>query len=420
MNHIEEWLYGRIGLNFRSGLGRMKQAIDLLEQPQQDYPIIHVTGTNGKGSTIAFMRELFSQQGKKVGSFTSPHMVSIHDRICINGRPISDRDFIRLSSVIQKMEETLLQSHDQLSYFEILTLIALLYFKEEKVDLALIEVGIGGLLDTTNVVTGEIAIITSIGLDHQDTLGATISDIAQQKAGIFKDGKVAILGPLPKEAIQVCELEAKSKSVYLYQTGRNFSLKQEETGLVFDNGALHLTNLHLGLEGSYQVDNASLAIEAFWLFCQKQDWAIDESKIFSSLSTTRWMGRLEAISQQIYIDGAHNLPAIERLVDFIRERKRPATILFAALKRKDYQDMLAYLKEMLPEVELVLTSFNYGEAVTEEDITDVTYVADYRTFIRDFEEKASEDQILFVTGSLYFIAEIRSWYMEKQIDRREV
>ena len=178
MFEVEEWLHSRIGLNFRSGLGRMQKAVDLLENPEQTYPIIHVTGTNGKGSTIAFMRELFVAYGKRVGTFTSPHIVSIHDRICINGNPISDADFIRLANEIKKMEKRLLETHDQVSFFELLTLIALLYFKEQDVDLVLLEVGIGGLLDTTNVVTGEIAVITSVGLDHQETLGNSLEEIA--------------------------------------------------------------------------------------------------------------------------------------------------------------------------------------------------------------------------------------------------
>ena len=211
MNIIEEWLNSRIGLNFRSGLGRMEQAVQLLGHPQERYPIIHVTGTNGKGSAVAFMRELFAYQGRKVGTFTSPHMISIHDRICINGHPIADADFVRLGLAVQEMEQELLRTHDQLSYFEILTLIAFLYFREQAVDLALIEVGIGGLLDTTNVVTGEIAVITSLGLDHQETLGSTIAEIAQQKAGIFKQDKTAVIGPLPVEAVQICQEVASEK-----------------------------------------------------------------------------------------------------------------------------------------------------------------------------------------------------------------
>ena len=226
MNEIETWLESRIGLNFRSGLERMRQAISLLDHPEENYPIIHVTGTNGKGSTIAFMSQLFVQHEKKVGTFTSPHMVSVHDRICINHEPISDEDFTRLGRQVQEMERQLRQTHDPLSYFEILTLVALLYFKEEQVDVALIEVGIGGLLDTTNVVTGDIAVVTSVGLDHQETLGDSIAAIAEQKTGIFKEKKVAVIGPLTEEVRRVCELHAKKLDVVLYEYGRDFVFKR--------------------------------------------------------------------------------------------------------------------------------------------------------------------------------------------------
>ena len=128
----------RIGLNFRSGLDRMEQAVSLLGRPDKAYPILHVTGTNGKGSTIAFLRQLLMAHGKKVGTFTSPHMISIHDRICIGDQPISDEDFTRIGQEVQQMEQTLLQTQDQLSYFEIICLMALLYFKEQAVDVVLV------------------------------------------------------------------------------------------------------------------------------------------------------------------------------------------------------------------------------------------------------------------------------------------
>lgn len=413
MNIIEEWLNSRIGLNFRSGLGRIEQAVQLLGHPQERYPIIHVTGTNGKGSAVAFMRELFAYQGRKVGTFTSPHMISIHDRICINGHPIADADFVRLGLAVQEMEQELLRTHDQLSYFEILTLIAFLYFREQAVDLALIEVGIGGLLDTTNVVTGEIAVITSLGLDHQETLGSTIAEIAQQKAGIFKQDKTAVIGPLPVEAVQICQEVASEKSVQLYQAGKDFSLLSDEAGLEFTNATLQLTDLKLGLVGAYQQENASLALQAFWLFCQQQGWSVELSQIAPALQATRWFGRLEALSEQLYIDGAHNLPAMERLVDFIKEQEAEVSILFGALKRKDYKEMLAYLQENLPHVRLTLTTFAYGETVAENDVADLPYVADYKAYIENFERQAQPQQLLFVTGSLYFIAEVRAWYLER-------
>ena len=410
MFEVEKWLHSRIGLNFRSGLGRMQKAVDLLGNPEQTYPIIHVTGTNGKGSTIAFMRELFVSHGKTVGTFTSPHIVSIHDRICINGEPISDEDFIRLADQVKAMEQRLLETHDQLSFFELLTLIALLYFKEQKVDLVLLEVGIGGLLDTTNVVTGEIAIITSIGLDHQETLGDSLEEIAKQKAGIFKSDKSALIANLAPEAQLVCQRTAHDLDVTLYQADRDFSFKNGH----FSSSLANLNQLKLGLEGAYQEENAALAIQAFLLFMNQRGEKVDQEAVRAALRATRWAGRLEAITEHIYLDGAHNLPALERLVEFIQEKNHQgyqAQILFGALKRKDYSGMLGYLTKHLPGLPLYVTSFDYQDSLEEQDLGDYQKVASYREFLDGFESSVGEKELLFVTGSLYFISEVRAYLM---------
>ena len=410
MFEVEKWLHSRIGLNFRSGLGRMQRAVDLLGNPEQAYPIIHVTGTNGKGSTIAFMRELFVSHGKKVGTFTSPHIVSIHDRICINGQPISDDDFIRLAEQVKTMEQRLLETHDQLSFFELLTLIALLYFREQEVELVLLEVGIGGLLDTTNIVTGEIAIITSIGLDHQETLGDSLVAIAEQKAGIFKPGKSAVIANLTQEAQLVCQRTATDLGVSLYQADRDFSFKNGH----FSSSLANLNQLKLGLEGAYQEENAALALQAFLLFMAQRDEKVNQEAVRVALQATKWAGRLEAITEHIYLDGAHNLPALERLVEFIQEKIQQGyqpQILFGALKRKDYSGMLTYLTEHLPDVVLYVTSFDYQGSLEEQDLGDYTSIASYRDFIDNLEASAQEKDLLFVTGSLYFISEVRACIM---------
>ena len=407
MFEIEEWIHSRIGLNFRSGLGRMQRAVDLLGNPEKTYPIIHVTGTNGKGSTIAFMRELFVVHGKKVGTFTSPHIISIHDRICINGQPIADEDFIRIANRVKEMEKTLLETHDHLSFFELLTLIALLYFKEQEVDLVLLEVGIGGLLDTTNVVTGEIAVITSIGLDHQETLGDSLEEIAEQKAGIFKAGKKAVIAKLAPEAELVCQKRVRELDVELYQAGRDFTLKAGN----FSSKLASFSQLEIGLAGAYQQENASLALQTFLLFMTSREEKVEEELVRQALKETHWAGRLERIRPQIYLDGAHNLPALTRLVEFIQgeiQQGYQVHVLFGALKRKDYQGMLAYLTEQLPQVELNVTGFDYQGSLEESDVSGYKLVDSYRDFISEFEENANNQDLLFVTGSLYFISEVRA------------
>ena len=413
MFEVEKWLHSRIGLNFRSGLGRMQRAVDLLGNPEQSYPIIHVTGTNGKGSTIAFMRELFARHGKKVGTFTSPHIISIHDRICINGEPISDEDFIRLADQVKAMEQRLLETNNQLSFFELLTLIALLYFREQEVELVLLEVGIGGLLDTTNIVTGEIAIITSIGLDHQETLGDSLVAIAEQKAGIFKPGKSAVIANLAQEAQLVCQRTATDLGVSLYQADQDFSFRNGN----FSSSLADFNHLILGLEGAYQEENAALALQAFLLFMAQRDEKVDQEAVRAALQATKWAGRLEAITEHIYLDGAHNLPALERLVEFIQEKIQQGyqpQILFGALKRKDYSGMLTYLTEHLPDVVLYVTSFDYQGSLEEQDLGDYTSIASYRDFIDNLEASAQEKDLLFVTGSLYFISEVRACIMASE------
>ena len=407
MFEVEEWLHSRIGLNFRSGLGRMQRAVDLLGNPERTYPIIHVTGTNGKGSTIAFMRELFVSHGKKVGTFTSPHIISIHDRICINGQPIAEEDFIRIANQVKEMEKTLLETHDQLSFFELLTLISLLYFKEQGVDLVLLEVGIGGLLDTTNVVTGEIAVITSIGLDHQETLGDSLKEIAEQKAGIFKAGKKAVIAKLAPEAELVCQKRARELPVELYQAGQDFTLNARD----FSSSLASFSQLEISLEGVYQQENAALALQSFLLFMVSRGEGVEEVLVRRALQETNWAGRLERIRPKIYLDGAHNLPALTRLVEFIQgkiQQGYQVRILFGALKRKDYQGMLGYLSKQLPQVELKVTGFDYQGSLDEKNVVGYDLIPSYGDFIREFEDKANGQDLLFVTGSLYFISEVRA------------
>ena len=413
MNEIETWLESRIGLNFRSGLERMRQAISLLDHPEENYPIIPVTGTNGKGSSIAFMSQLFAEHKKKVGTFTSPHMVSIYDRICVNHKPISDKDFVRIGRRIQAMERQLLRTQDSLSYFEILTLIALLYFEEEQVDVALIEVGIGGLLDATNVVIGDVAVVTSVGLDHQETLGDSIVAIAEQKAGIFKKKERAVIGPLAEEARRVCELRAKKLDVVLYEYGRDFSFSKGQ----FFSSDVNIPHLKLSLVGTYQEENAAVALQSFLLFMGQHSWQVKIELVRKALQQTHWAGRLEYFERGIYLDGAHNLPALSRLVEFIRQQERKEIfLLFGALKRKNYKGMLSYLKQELPHVRLTITTFEDDGAIDKQNLTTETYVSSYREFIEQFIKSANDNQLLFVTGSLYFIAEVRAFLLEKEID----
>lgn len=403
---LENWLNTKQGQVFHYKMEKIEYALELLGNPQFAVQVIHVAGTNGKGSTIAFLRQLFQAHGLRVGSFVSPHMVSVHDRICIDSQPISDHDFQRYLQKVYDLEQEVATRYEPFRYFEVMVLIMFLYFKDQQPDLALVEVGIGGLLDTTNVVAPVLSLITSIGMDHQDLLGSTLGEIAEQKAGIIKQNVPVVLGPLCPETTAICRQIAQDKQASVYQFGQEFIYKAGQ----FSNADLELSELVLGLAGQHQEENAAVALQTFLLYMTNIQKDIQPQLIRNALAQTNWAGRLELVAQEpkIYLDGAHNVPATERLIDFIQEQDEPVTILFSALRRKDFQEMLELLEEKLPHTPLVLTSFAYDGALSEANRQGRTYVEGYQKYIEDWQ--SSEQGILIVTGSLYFISEVRRMF----------
>lgn len=400
---LENWLNTKQGQVFHYKMEKIEYALEQLGNPQFAVPVIHVAGTNGKGSTIAFMRQLFQAHGLRVGSFVSPHMVSVHDRICIDSQPISDHDFQHYLQKVYDLEQEVATRYEPFRYFEVMVLIMFLYFQDQQPDVALVEVGIGGLLDTTNVVAPALSVITSIGMDHQDLLGSTLREIAEQKAGIIKESVPVVLGPLCPETTAICRHIAQDKQAFVYQFGQEFTYKAGQ----FSNADLELLELVLGLAGHHQEENAAVALQTFLLYMTNIQKDIQPQLIQQALAQTSWPGRLELVAQEpkIYLDGAHNVPAIERLVEFIQEQEEPVTILFSAFRRKDFQEMLELLEEKLPHTPLVLTSFAYDGALSEENRQGRDYVENYRQFIEAWQ--SSKQGILIVTGSLYFISEVR-------------
>ncbi|HFI0163280.1 TPA: folylpolyglutamate synthase/dihydrofolate synthase family protein [Streptococcus suis] len=403
---LENWLNTKQGQVFHYKMEKIEYALELLGNPQFAVPVIHVAGTNGKGSTIAFMRQLFQAQGLRVGSFVSPHMVSVHDRICIDSQPISDPDFQHYLQNVYDLEQEVATRYEPFRYFEVMVLIMFLYFQDQQPHVALVEVGIGGLLDTTNVVAPALSVITSIGMDHQDLLGSTLGEIAEQKAGIIKENVPVVLGPLFPETTAICRQISLDKQAPVYQFGQEFSYKTGQ----FSNPDIDLSELVLGLEGPHQEENAAVALQTFLLYMASIQEATFPPLIKNALAQTSWPGRLELVAQEptIYLDGAHNVPAIERLIEFIQEQEEPVTILFSALRRKDFREMLELLEEKLPHTPLVLTSFTYDGALSEENRQGRDYVANYQQFVEDWQ--SSKQGILIVTGSLYFISEVRQMF----------
>ena len=419
MQTVREWILDRMKYKRKYGLDRMRAVMSLLGNPQEDYPIIHVTGTNGKGSTIAMLSSLFVHHGRKVGAFVSPHLIDYTDRFLINGNVMPEEDFEIVGKLVQQAEATLIDEYEPLSFFEIMTAMALVYFSRKKVEVALLEVGIGGLLDTTNVVNSTMSVITSIGMDHEEMLGNTLEEIAIQKTGIFKQNQAVVLGNLPSEALQVAEVVGKAYNCDIHQFEREFRIEPFEKGLVFTNTDTQIHISYLNLKGKYQLENAAVALECFLRFEEKLQFPIELSAIQESFQTVTWPGRMEVVHQRptVILDGAHNIHALKRLVETVKqhgELEAQHTILFSALKRKHYIEMVDYLREELPKARLVITTFDYVGAIEKTDYpsSEVEFVEEAYPFIEEYVTQTSSKEILWITGSLYFISFIRKFFVK--------
>ena len=419
MQTVREWILDRMKYKRKYGLDRMRVLMSLLGNPQEDYPIIHVTGTNGKGSTIAMLSSLFVHHGQKVGAFVSPHLIDYTDRFLINGNVIPEEDFEIVGNLVQQAEVKLIDEYEPLSFFEIMTAMALVYFSRKKVEVALLEVGIGGLLDTTNIVHSTMSVITSIGMDHEEMLGNTLEEIAIQKTGIFKPNQEVVLGNLPTDALQVAEVVGKAYNCDLHTFEREFNIEPFEDGFIFTNSDTRIHISYLNLKGNYQLENAAVALECFLQFEKNFQLPIELSAIQESFQTVTWPGRMEVVHQSptVILDGAHNIHALKRFVETVKqhgELEAQHTILFSALKRKHYIEMVDYLRKELPEARLVVTTFEYAGAIEKTDYpsSEIEFVENAQQFIENYINKTSDQEILWITGSLYFISFVRKIFIK--------
>ena len=419
MQTVREWILDRMKYKRKYGLDRMRALMSLLGNPQEDYPIIHVTGTNGKGSTIAMLSSLFVHHGQKVGAFVSPHLIDYTDRFLINGNVMPEEEFEIVGNLVQQAEATLIDEYEPLSFFEIMTAMVLVYFSRKKVEVALLEVGIGGLLDTTNIVHSTMSVITSIGMDHEEMLGNTLEEIAIQKTGIFKQNQAVVLGNLPTEALQVAEVIGKAYNCDLHTFEREFNIEPFEDGFIFTNSDTRIHISYLNLKGNYQLENAAVALECFLQFEKNFQLPIELSAIQESFQTVTWPGRMEVVHQSptVILDGAHNIHALKRFVETVKqhgELEAQHTILFSALKRKHYIEMVDYLRKELPEARLVVTTFEYAGAIEKTDYpsSEIEFVENAQQFIENYINKTSDQEILWITGSLYFISFVRKIFIK--------
>ena len=418
---IQEWLKKSESIPRKHGLYRMEAILEALGNPERELKSIHIAGTNGKGSTAAMITAFAKAHGLRVGTFTSPHMDSIRERIQLDGVPLEEEPFWQAASVVREVECRLFEEWGAFNYFEILTAMMFVVFQQEAVDLAIIEVGIGGLLDNTNVGHPLVSVITTIGLDHQDLLGSTLEEITAQKAGIIKSGQQVVVGPVTRECMDVIRGVTSEKGATVQAFGEDFSLVEDS----YQDAELTISLEQLALKGAFQKENATVAIRAFRSWMEATGRSVQPECIEAALRVVSWPGRMEVLQATplVIIDGAHNLPAIERLVQNMTARVgKKQTLLFSALTRKDSQQMLLRLQEALPDVNIILTIFHpsKGQSIARSDVEvyldspQFSYEESFEDVIDRFASSTDDKSELWVTGSLYFIAEVRHWWKNRK------
>lgn len=416
MNYTEtlNFIHSFKGNGRRPQLERMRWLLKQAGDPQSHYPTVHIVGTNGKGSTTSYLQNILTKSGYQVGTFTSPYITRFNERISINGTEIPDKDLISLVAKAQVILNGL-EEHTNFgrpTEFELVTLLMFLYFDLKQVDMAIIEAGIGGRLDSTNVLSPELVICTSIGFDHTETLGDSLLDIANHKAGVMRKNTPILLGRVSAEVEHFFNQKSHDLQAPLAIIDREIQL------LPKDNQTIQISydhwespNLKLPMLGQHQENNAGLAVTAAHLLAQTFPKITDKC-IQEGIEETHWPGRSEWIGNNIYLDGAHNPQGIASLKQVLKDNfaNRRVHILFAGLRRKPLADLLEELKDY----DITVTSFDFFEALPLDDYPkDFKRAADYRDWLAQAESSNSDD-LFVVTGSLYFISEVRNYLINER------
>ncbi|HGQ4703235.1 TPA: folylpolyglutamate synthase/dihydrofolate synthase family protein [Streptococcus pneumoniae] len=412
------------------GLERMVELLALRGNPHLKLKILHIGGTNGKGSTIAFLKKMLEKLGLRVGVFNSPYLIHYTDQISINGESISEARLEALMADYQSlMGGEAVANLQGTTEFEIITALAYDYFASEQVDVAIMEVGMGGLLDSTNVCQPILTGITTIGLDHVALLGDTLESIAEQKAGIIKQGMPLVTGRIAPEALAVIDRIAEEKDAPRLAYGTDYQVRHQEsvvTGEVFDyTSAVRQGRFQTSLLGLYQIENAGMAIALLDTFCQEDGRELASNDFLGqALEETSWPGRLEIVSRDplMILDGAHNPHAIKALLVTLQERFADyhKEILFTCIKTKALEDMLDLLGAM-PDTELTLTHFADSRATDESVLKEAAKsrnlsYQDWHDFLEQnvTDKKEEKQTVRIVTGSLYFLSQVRAYLMERK------
>ena len=411
------WLYGLEVERMDLKLERTTLALRLGDDPQRQFPSIHIAGTNGKGSTAAILHAILSAAGYRVGLFTSPHLMDFCERIRIGTRWVSRPEVVDTVGAIKSYLEP---AGIRLTPFEMMTVLAFHIFAQARVDIAIVEVGLGGRLDATNVLTPLVSIITSIGLDHQQYLGSTLAEIACEKGGIIKPGVPVVLGKLDQESRDVLYRRARDQGSAILSYGQDFTLEKDASGRYCYGGKRsQYENLQLSLNGKFQVHNAAVALAS--LECLHGSLPVTAAQMRAGLRSVHWPGRLDIVSTHplVILDGAHNIQALQALLAELPDlapNRRPL-FLFGVMRDKEWRPMVAALEQMAAEVVVTAVAQSRAEdpyAVQRAFSADcpVRTVEGAAEACRQLLHQVGSQDVIVVCGSLFLVGEVLPLFPE--------
>ncbi|MGI2287003.1 bifunctional folylpolyglutamate synthase/dihydrofolate synthase [Staphylococcus cohnii] len=416
MNYLDSlyWIHERTKFGIKPGVKRMEWMLDKLNNPQFNINGIHVGGTNGKGSTVAYLRSALVDNGYEVGTFTSPFIETFNERISLNGVPISDDAIVELVQKVKPVSEAL-EIETELgtaTEFEIITTMMFLYFGEiHPVDFVIVEAGLGIKNDSTNVFKPILSILTSIGLDHVDILGDTYVDIAKDKGAIIKPETLVIYAVKNEDALKIIRDFVEQQNAEGIELDRDISVISQGEEFTYRYKNYELETLILNMLGEHQKENAALAITALIELNESGLVELDFNKMINGIEAVNWTGRIEKVKDEplMIIDGAHNLESVEALITTLKDYYKldNVDVLYAAINGKPIHAMVDQLKTIAST--MYITDFDFPKACTKEEIYDEIRfeqketVDDFVRFIENY-----EGQGLVITGSLYFISEVKA------------
>ena len=407
-------MFGLQRFGIKLGLATIRNILKGLGNPQRTFESIHIAGTNGKGSIAAGIASILQYAGYRTGLYTSPHLIDFNERICINGKQISNKEVVTAYQAVKKVHK----GSREPTFFEFTTAMALYEFGRKQVDWAIIETGMGGRLDATNIIKPAVSIISNISLEHKMYLGNTIAQIAAEKGGIIKSKTPAITGARQNSALSVLKAIAEDKSAPFFQYGKNFRVRRNPNGSFNYYGLSHAyKNLLTSLIGPHQITNAALVLAACEILAQNNRVNLTESHLRLGLQNTIWPGRLEFVSESplIILDGAHNLAAARNLANYLQGnlRDRKLTLVAGILDDKPYKAMLRPLMKQCrriivtrPLIDRALEpEILYQEA--KRHVSDVTLLPDVDQAVTHALATANSDDVICIAGSLYVVGEAK-------------